>query len=108
MLRLGPLFFRTAGSPTDRCRRRATCTTPFCELQRSHNGRPYGIVGTWSAIKAQFRSQGTKKVKGEFDSYLGEYMWRRLCGGATLKGLFPCFLRGITFLYKPQTRDSPK
>ncbi|GBM95020.1 hypothetical protein AVEN_29382-1 [Araneus ventricosus] len=67
-----------------------------------------GIEGTWSAIKAQFRSQGTKKVKDEFDSYLGEYMWRRLYGGATLKGLFPCFLRGITVLYKPQTRDSPK
>ncbi|GBL78770.1 hypothetical protein AVEN_168919-1, partial [Araneus ventricosus] len=67
-----------------------------------------GIEGTWSAIKAQFRSQGTEKVKDEFDSYLGEYVWRRLYGGATLKGLFPCFLRGITVLYKPKTRDSQK
>ncbi|GBN15446.1 hypothetical protein AVEN_140170-1 [Araneus ventricosus] len=33
-----------------------------------------GIEGTWSAIKAQFRSQGTKKVKDQFDSYLAEYM----------------------------------
>ncbi|GBN04149.1 hypothetical protein AVEN_119016-1 [Araneus ventricosus] len=67
-----------------------------------------GIEGTWSAIKAQFRSQGTKKVKDKFDSYLGEYMWRRLYGEATFKGLFRCFLHEITILYKPQTRDLPK
>ncbi|GBN17082.1 hypothetical protein AVEN_62537-1, partial [Araneus ventricosus] len=32
MLSLGPLFFPTAGSPTDRSRRRATSTTPLIIL----------------------------------------------------------------------------
>ena len=33
------------------------------------------IEGTWSAIK---RSMPTNHAKGEFDSYLAEYIWRRL------------------------------
>ncbi|GBM58641.1 hypothetical protein AVEN_251912-1 [Araneus ventricosus] len=64
-----------------------------------------GIEGTWSAIKADFRKQGTKKVFGQFDTYLAEYMWRRSFRGASMKSIFLSFIRGITKLYPPQTQD---
>ncbi|GBN03536.1 hypothetical protein AVEN_146657-1 [Araneus ventricosus] len=60
---------------------------------------------TWSVIKSQFRKQGTNKCKDQFDSYLGEYMFRRKYGSSG-KALFTTFMNGIVDLYLPQTQDS--
>ncbi|GBN68320.1 hypothetical protein AVEN_95295-1 [Araneus ventricosus] len=65
-----------------------------------------GIEGTWNAIKTDFRKQGTRKVAGQFDTYLAEYMWRRSHRGASMKSLFPSFIRGVTELYPPHTQDT--
>ncbi|GBN48473.1 hypothetical protein AVEN_210071-1 [Araneus ventricosus] len=48
-----------------------------------------GIEDTWNAIKTDFRKQGTRKVEGQFDTYLAEYMWWRSYRGASMKSLFP-------------------
>ncbi|GBM25126.1 hypothetical protein AVEN_96691-1 [Araneus ventricosus] len=43
MLRLGLLYFRTAGVLRDRCRKKTTCNTPPAILRtsKSSNGCPY-------------------------------------------------------------------
>ncbi|GBN39308.1 hypothetical protein AVEN_148385-1 [Araneus ventricosus] len=64
-----------------------------------------GIEGTWGAIKADFRKQGTRKVAGQFDTYLAEYMWRRSFRGASMKSILPALIGGITKLYPPHTQD---
>ncbi|GBN89235.1 hypothetical protein AVEN_197865-1 [Araneus ventricosus] len=65
-----------------------------------------GIEGTWNAIKTDFQKQGTRRVEGQFGMYLAEYMWRRSHRGASMKSLFPSFIRGITELYPPHTQDT--
>ncbi|GBL81146.1 hypothetical protein AVEN_83196-1 [Araneus ventricosus] len=65
-----------------------------------------GIEGTWNAIKTDFRTQGTRKVEGQFHTYLAEYMWRRSHRGASMKSLYPSFIRGVTELYPRHTQDT--
>ncbi|GBN92361.1 hypothetical protein AVEN_268008-1 [Araneus ventricosus] len=64
-----------------------------------------GIEGTWGAIKADFRKQGTRKVAGQFDTYLAEYMWRRSFCDTSMKSILPALIGGITKLYPPHTQD---
>ncbi|GBM00284.1 hypothetical protein AVEN_32633-1 [Araneus ventricosus] len=65
-----------------------------------------GIEGTWNAIKTDFCKPGTRRVEGQFDTYLTEYMWRRSHEGASMKSLFPSFIQGITELYPPHMQDT--
>ncbi|GBN63190.1 hypothetical protein AVEN_187051-1 [Araneus ventricosus] len=65
-----------------------------------------GIEGTWNAVKTDFGKQGTRRVEGQFDTYLAECMWRRSHRGASMKSLFPSFIRGVKELYPPHTQDT--
>ncbi|GBM44879.1 hypothetical protein AVEN_210692-1 [Araneus ventricosus] len=67
-----------------------------------------GIEGTGNAIKTDFRKQETRKVEGQFNTYLAEYMWRRSHRGASMKSLFPSVIRGVTELYPPHMQDTVK
>ncbi|GFT30872.1 DDE_Tnp_IS1595 domain-containing protein [Trichonephila clavipes] len=60
------------------------------------------IEGTWSAIK-----KGLHKahVKGQFDSYLAEYMWRRSNGHELVDENFHKFLASIARVYPPTDHD---
>ncbi|GFX74030.1 DDE_Tnp_IS1595 domain-containing protein [Trichonephila clavipes] len=60
------------------------------------------IEGTWSAIK-----KGLHKahVKGQFDSYLAEYMWRRSNGHKLVDDNFHEFLASIARVYPPTEHD---
>ncbi|GBN03307.1 hypothetical protein AVEN_249563-1 [Araneus ventricosus] len=64
-----------------------------------------GIEGTWGAIKADFTKQGTRKVAGQFDTYLAECMWQRSFRGTSMKSILPALIGGITKLYPPHTQD---
>lgn len=57
------------------------------------------IEGTWSAIKRALR--GTHHVPGEFDSYLAEYMWRKLHGHEQSDEAFKAFLDDLIKVYPP-------
>ncbi|GFT08181.1 putative isxo2-like transposase domain protein [Trichonephila clavipes] len=59
------------------------------------------IEGNWSAIK-----KGLHKahVKGQFDSYLAEYMWRRSNGHKLVNDNFHDFLSSIARVYPPTER----
>ncbi|GFT20491.1 DDE_Tnp_IS1595 domain-containing protein [Trichonephila clavipes] len=60
------------------------------------------IEGTCSAIK-----KGLHKahVKGQFDSYLAEYMWRRSNGHELVDENFHKFLASIARVYPPTDHD---
>ncbi|GFX99018.1 mitotic-spindle organizing protein 2A [Trichonephila clavipes] len=60
------------------------------------------IEGTWSAIK-----KGLHKahVKGQFDSYLAEFMWRRSNGHKLVDDNFHEFLASIARMYPPTEHD---
>ncbi|GFV50199.1 putative transposase-like protein [Trichonephila clavipes] len=60
------------------------------------------IEGTWSAIK-----KGLHKahVKGQFDFYLAEYMWRRSNGHELVDENFHKFLASIARVYAPTDHD---
>ncbi|GFT39876.1 mitotic-spindle organizing protein 2A [Trichonephila clavipes] len=60
------------------------------------------IEGTWSAIK-----KGLHKAhaKGQFDSYLAEYMWRRSNGHELVDENFHKFLASIARVYPPTDHD---
>ncbi|GFU88352.1 hypothetical protein TNCV_847451 [Trichonephila clavipes] len=61
--------------------------------------------GTWSAIK-----KGLNKVhaKGQFDSYLAEYMWRRSNSHKMVDKNFHDYLASITRVYPPPKKDEPQ
>ena len=61
------------------------------------------IEGTWSAIKRALR--GTHHVEGEFDSYLAEYMWRKLHGQKQTDAAFKAFLEDMIKIYPPAEQD---
>lgn len=61
------------------------------------------IEGTWGLIKRQLR--GKRRVSGQFNSYLAEYMWRRQHASDRHK-LFFSFVAAIKQLYIPKSRDS--
>ncbi|GFW79628.1 putative isxo2-like transposase domain protein [Trichonephila clavipes] len=60
------------------------------------------IEGTWSATK-----KGIHKahVKGQFDSYLAEYMWWRSNGHKLVDDNFHDFLASIAKVYPPPEKD---
>ena len=44
-------------------------------------------------------------VAGEFDSYLAEYMWRRLHKHSQKNEVFTLFLKDIVKIYPPTEKD---
>ncbi|XP_035224960.1 uncharacterized protein LOC118197546 [Stegodyphus dumicola] len=61
------------------------------------------IEGTWAAIKRSFR--GSSKAKGQFDSYLAEYIWRRKHKKSDASQLMHIFLSEITAIYSAKGED---
>ncbi|GFV80274.1 DDE_Tnp_IS1595 domain-containing protein [Trichonephila clavipes] len=63
------------------------------------------IEDIWSAIK---RGLHKAHVKGQFDSYLAEYMWRRFNGHKMVDENFHDYLASIAREYPPPEKDEPQ
>ncbi|GFX34581.1 hypothetical protein TNCV_3658191 [Trichonephila clavipes] len=57
------------------------------------------IEGSWSAIKKSLR--GIRRWGDQFDSYLAEFMWRKLKRPNNPKDLFSAFLEAVKEIYPP-------
>ncbi|KFM80122.1 putative transposase-like protein, partial [Stegodyphus mimosarum] len=71
----------------------------------AHTNHTNTVEGMWNCIKRNLKQ--VRKIDEGFDSYLSEFMWRRI-HQENYRKLFTTFLDAIRDVYPPATHDAPK